>query len=350
MNKKKIIIKYQDLKSFSKKILIKANFDKNSAKIISDCLCETSLRGVDSHGIRLLNHYIKSTKSKIKNINPKFKIEKKFPSVSVLDADGSLGHISGYKAIELAIKDSKKYGISMVVVKNSRHPGALASIAIPAAKKGFAAFAFTNADSLMLSFNGKKPLLGTNPICFVCPNGENEPFCLDMSTTAYTFNKLLLLKKNNKKLPINFAADKFGNMTLDPNMATSLYPSGGYKGFGLSIMVEILTAIFGNMPLDYELDPMYAKLRKNRQITQTYILFNIDAFTNKKQFIKNIKKLSKKVRSDKKGKKSSLMPNDPENIIMKERFKKGIPLTYETFNDLSILSNEYSVKLKLLND
>ena len=93
-------------------------------------------------------------------------------------------------------KDAKKFGIGMVVVKNSTHPGALASIAMQAARNGFAAFAFTNSDSLMLTFNGKKALLGTNPICFVAPNGEKEPFCLDMATTTYTWNKLLMYKKN----------------------------------------------------------------------------------------------------------------------------------------------------------
>ena len=71
----------------------------------------------------------------------------------------------------------------MVVVKNSTHPGALASIVIPAAKKGYAALAFTNSDSLMLTHNGQKAILGTNPLCFVCPNGLNEPFCFDMATT-----------------------------------------------------------------------------------------------------------------------------------------------------------------------
>ncbi len=342
-------IKYSDLLSFSKKILIKSNFDNKSAKILAECLCQTSLRGVDSHGIRLLNHYVKSTIAGNKNAKPKFKIYKKFPSVSLLDADKGLGHIAGFKAIEIGIKDCKKYGLSMVSVKNSKHPGALASIAIPAAKKGYAVLAFTNSDSLMLSFNGKKALLGTNPICFACPNGENEPFCLDMSTTTYTYNKLLVIKKNNKKLPDNFAADKNGNVTLNPNIAKSLLPLGGYKGFGLSIMVEILTAVLANSSLDFEIPGMYSKSKKKRDISQTYIIFKIESVTTKNKFIKSLKKLSSKIRSDKKGKKSAVMPNDPENKFLKERIKYGIPLSNEVYKDLMMLSKKNSVKLIVYN-
>lgn len=343
-------INYKDLLNFTKKILSKAGFDNYSKNIISNCLCETSLRGVDSHGIRLLYHYVNSALKGKKNSNPKFKFSRSFPSVSVLEADRGFGHVAGFKAIERGIKDANKFGISMVVVKNSTHPGALASIAIPAAKKGFATLAFTNTDSLMLSHNGKKALLGTNPICFVVPNGEKEPFCLDMSTTAYTYNKLLVIKKKKGKLPKNFAADKHGNMTLNPNIAKSLFPLGGYKGFGLSIMVEIFTAVLANMPLDFEIPPMYSNSDKIRKISQSYIIFKIDSAGKKKDFIKNIKKLSKNVRSDFKGSKKVLMPNDPENKIMKIRIKKGIPLTKETYDDLMELSKKYNVNLKIIND
>ena len=340
-------ILFNDLVNFSKKLLIKVGFDSFSSNCLSEALSTTSLRGVDSHGIRLLPFYISRTLLKKKNIKPKFVFKNKFPAVSILNADRALGHVAGFKALERGMRDANKYGISMVVVKNSTHPGALASIAIPAAKKGFAALAFTNSDSLMLSHNGKRKLLGTNPICFVAPSDESEPFCLDMATTAYTFNKLLLFKKKGLKLPDNFAADKDGNMTNNPNTAFSLFSSGGHKGFGLSIMVEILTAVLANMSLDFEIPAMYSKSKKIRRVTQTYILFRVDSVTSKKLFINNLKKLSKKIRSDKKGTSNAVMPNDPENKIMKIRKKNGIPLTEETYEDLTKLSKKYKIKLKV---
>ena len=343
-------ISYKNLKIFSKNILLKIGATNFIASSLSNGLCDASLRGVDSHGIRLLSHYVNSALNGKKNLKPRFKLSKQFPAVSLLDANSTFGISAGYKAIDYALKDVKKYGISMVVVKNSTHPGALASICLRAAIKGYGVLGFTNADALMLTHNGTKPLLGTNPICFACPFENNTPFCLDMATTGFTWNKLLSYRDNNKKLPKGVAADKNGNVTDDTNNAYSLLPIGGYKGFGLSIMVEILTAVLANMPLDFEIPPMFSKSKIQRKITQTYIVFKINNGGSKANFKNNLIKLSKKVRLQKNNKKNSLMPNDIENNFAKERTKKGIPLSSQTYSDLTKLSKKYSVKLKLLNE
>ena len=123
------------------------------------------MRGVNSHGIKLFPHYVQSSVLGRKNPNPKFKFYKKFESAYLLDANDGFGLAAGAKAIDKGIQVAKKKGICMIGVKNSSHPGALASIAIKAAKKGFIAFAFTHADSLQLTYGGTQPFL--EPIQFV---------------------------------------------------------------------------------------------------------------------------------------------------------------------------------------
>ena len=93
-----------------------------------------------------------------------------------------------------------------------------------------------------------------------------------MATTGFTWNKLLSYR-DNKKLPKGVAADINGNVTDDTNNAYSLLPIGGYKGFGLSIMVEILTAVLANMPLDFEIQCLVNQ--NTKKITQTYIVFKL---------------------------------------------------------------------------
>ena len=90
-------------------------------------------------------------------------------------------------------------------------------MAIKAARKNYIAFAFTHADSLMLSHNGKKAYFGTNPICFAAPRKEKEPFCIDMATSMISWNKLLKFKKEGKMLANNLAADSSGIVTKIPN-------------------------------------------------------------------------------------------------------------------------------------
>ena len=116
------------------------------------------------------------------------------------------------KAIDKGIQIAKKYGVGMIPVTKtgSTHMG-LPSIAMRASKKGYAAFAFTHADSLMLSHNSSERYFGTNPLCFTCPRDGEDPYCLDMSTTVISWNKLLNYRNNSKKFKGYIAADVKGN-------------------------------------------------------------------------------------------------------------------------------------------
>ena len=190
-------IKYNNLLNFTYSIFKKVKLNEFSAKAVSLGICEASLRGVDSHGIKLFPHYVKSSTLGRKNSNPKFKFYKKFESAYLLDANNAFGLAAGAKAIDKGIEIAQKRDL-YDWCKNSSHPGALASIRLRAAKKGFIAFAFTHADSLQLTYGGKDSFFGTNPICFVAPRYKQEPFCLDMATTQISWNKLLNYKRLKK--------------------------------------------------------------------------------------------------------------------------------------------------------
>tara|TARA_Y100000590_G_scaffold343066_1_gene391862 strand:+ start:268 stop:1320 length:1053 start_codon:yes stop_codon:yes gene_type:complete len=347
-------ILYKDLLSFSKKLLLSVGLDKFSARSVSNGLCEASLRGVDSHGINLLPHYVNSAIKGRKNPKPHFVFNSVFQSFGVLDADHAFGHAAGEKSIDLAIPIAKKYGVSMIAVKNSTHPGALASFTLKAARKGYAAFAFTHSDSLMLSANSKEKYFGTNPISFSCPReGSEEPYCLDMATTIISWNKLLNTKKENAKLNGKFASNKRGQPTNDPKVASSLMPIGDYKGFGLASMIEILCGVLTGMSFGKSIPPMFDyPINKKRFLGQFYIVFRIDAALSKKNFTNRMKIMTKEVRKLKPIRKNIRvkLPNDPEIQNSKYRIKKGIPLDDDLFKKLSNIANKYNLNIKLINE
>ena len=346
---KKII--FEDLLNFTKNVLNKAGLDIYSKNAVAEGLCETSLRGVDSHGIKLLPHYVKSAESGRKNPKPKYVFSKKFPSIGCLDADNAFGHAAGSKAIDYCIKMARINGIGAVSVFNSSHAGALAYNAIKAANKGYIAFAFTNADSLMLSHNGINPFFGTNPICFAAPRKEKEPFCLDMATSMISWNKLLNLKNKKLKLERNLAANSKGNIITDPKEATSLIAAGFYKGFALASMVEILCGVYSGMNFGDKIPPMYTSpINLKRKLAQFYIVLRIDGCISAKDFIANLQLLTKKVRLQKSKKnKKVMMPNDPEIANKKNRIKNGIPIDEDLLLKLNQLSKKYNTKLSLIN-
>ena len=339
------LIKFEKLKNFTKKILYKVGLDNFSNNSVTDGLCEASLRGVDSHGIRLLPFYIKSAKNLRKNPKPKYTFKKKYPAFGVLNADNAFGLAAGNKAVSYAMKMSDKYGIGAVSVINSTHPGALASIALKAAKKNYICWAFTHADSLLLSYGGKRPFFGTNPICVAVPRKNEEPYCLDMSTSNYSWNKLIGHRENNIKLKKNIAANKEGKETLNPHLAKSLFPLGGYKGYGLASLIEILCGIYTGMNFAREIPPMFTSdIKKKRKLGQFYFIMKTDACISQNLFFKRMSTLKKQIKKEPNKKNHKiLLPNDKEILTAKKRFKFGIPLDNKTFSDLMKLSKNYSI-------
>ena len=149
------LIHYRVIKDQIKRVLLNNGADEFSACSVSLGLAETSLRGVDSHGIRLFPHYLNALKNGRINGKPNFIVNSTFPSFVGLDADNAFGHSAGFKSIDIGIELANKYGIAAISVMNSSHPGAMASFSLKAARNGFCCFAFTHADSLVQSFNSK---------------------------------------------------------------------------------------------------------------------------------------------------------------------------------------------------
>ena len=340
-------LKYNHLLKFSKNILIKVGVNNFCAKYVSEGLCKASLRGTDSHGINLLPHYIDSVIYGRKNPTPKFKFYKKFNSTYLLDADNGYGISAGIKAVDKGCQIAKKNGICSVGVINSSHPGALASIALHGVKKGYSVFAFTHADSLQLTYGAKNSYFGTNPLCFAVPRSVNRPFCLDMATTNITWNKLLNYKRLGKKIPSGLAVDKNGIETTDPNKAVCLTSIGGYKGFGLAAMIEILCSVFLGMKFGSNIPSMYrSSMKKPRKLGQFYIILKTDSFINKKKFIKNLTKMSKEIKKkSSKKKKKIYLPNDIEFETEKKRRITGVPIDKDLYISLKKISEKYKVRL-----
>ena len=345
-------INHKNLKKFILEILKRAGLDKHSQESVTAGLYEASLRGVDSHGARLLNHYVISALKGRKNPKPNYKFIKSFPALGVLNADNAFGHAAGMKAIDICMKIANKFGVGIVAVKNSSHPGALASMALRAARKNYIAFAFTHADSLMLSHNGKKAYFGTNPICFAAPRKEKEPFCIDMATSMISWNKLLKLRKQNKMLTGNLAADAKGKITRFPNKARFLLAAGSYKGYALASMVEILCGVFTGMNFGQSIPAMYKfSMHKPRKLGQFYIVLKPNAALSLNTFLRRMQNLTLQVRKQKSRTKKNkvMMPNDPEIFETKIRLKKGIPIDNETLIKFKELSQRFKINLKFIN-
>ena len=342
-------IAYGTLIKFHREILTKAGLDSETNEAVTSGLCETSLRGVDSHGIRLLPHYTRSALSGRKNPKPNYRYTQKFPAFGVLDADNTFGHAAGFKAIGYAMQMAKEFGIGAVTVCNSSHPGAMASFTLKAAREGYVAFAFTNADSLLRSHGGQRAYFGTNPTCFAAPRKEEEPFCLDMAPTIFSWNKLLTYREKGEKLPGEYAADEQGVPTSDPDLAQSILPIGTYKGYGLSAMGEVLCGVLTGMPFGRAIPAMFtAPMDKPRHLGQFYLVMRADICQLLSVFEERLQQMTDEVRREPNlDGERVLLANDPQIEEAQSRKEKGIPVTAKLLEEFRILALDLNVDLKL---
>ncbi len=288
---------------------------------------ETSLRGVDSHGINLFPHYCEVAQSGRIKLKPKLERFRLSPSLSILDADSTFGHHAGAIAMSYAQELASETGFALVNVKNSSHFGSAAYFALRAARDDYIAFAFTNADALVKAHNAKHSFFGTNPICFTAPLTNEEPLCLDMATSSVSWNRIKNCRLEDCLLEPGLAFDSEGNSLTDPHKAVSLAPIGAYKGFGLGMMVEIICSLMTGSPIGKDIAPMFQSISQPRQISHAFIAIDVSKIIPIDQFKSQLTRMVLRIRSMEKFSIEEVMvPGDPEKKFFKQRSATGIPI------------------------
>ncbi|MCW5874821.1 MAG: Ldh family oxidoreductase [Anaerolineales bacterium] len=334
------------LRQFALSAFLKAGVEAAVAEETARALWLTSLRGVDSHGMRLLPHYIASIEGGRLNPKPNFTFEQTAASTGRLNADHGLGHAASMQAMRHAIQLAKDAGVGFVSVYNSSHCGALATYALEACEHDMLGMAYTHATARMRTPNGSRAFLGTNPICFAAPMVDEEPFCFDSAPTPFSFNKVRQYREQGLQLPPDVAADKDGHMTQDPHVADQLLPIGDYKGFGLSLMVDILCGLLSGMPVGRDISDMTGDpLSEKRYLGHFFGAIRIDAFEDVSTFKTRMQKLARDLRAE-----QPLDPNvpmqvagDPEKTIQQERIANGIPLYATELETLNALGQRLGI-------
>ncbi len=316
------------LKDFCLRALELSGVRKDVAVDVSASLIEASLRGVDSHGIRLLPHYLRAVAAGRLNPNPKMSFSKTAPSAGILDADDTFGHAAGAGAVREAMRLAKASGLGAVAVKNSSHFGTASFFALMAARQDMIGLSFTHADSLLLSTGGRRAYLGTNPIAFAAPVEGEEPFCLDMATSITTWNKILQRRESDQSIPSGWGVDAQGRETTDAHKTSALVPAGLHKGYGLSMMVEILCGVLTGMPFGRSIVRMYADpISRKRKLGHFFCVFNPVFFMELPLFKSRMKQMVDEIRNEPPLDPSHpvMVAGDPEKKTQKERLSLGIP-------------------------
>ena len=322
-------------------IFKKFGLSHNHALISTNALINAELVGAYGHGLSRLKMYCDRIKKKVINPKPKIKIRNISHSVSHIDANDSIGFVAADIGIKQAIKNAKRTGIGMVAVKNSGHYGLSGYYAEQAVKENLITMIYTNAPPAVAPHGALKSLFGTNPICFGTPIGSKIPFILDTSISMINRGKIRVAARNNQKIPLGVALDKFGKPTTDAKKALQgvQLPIAGFRGSGLAWMVDILSGVLtGGNHAGRVKDP-FDDFSGPQNIGHLFITFKTNLFVkdyNKriKDNINRVKKLPKI-----KGIKEIMYPGQNKYKRFKVNSNKEIKISDIIKKDLEILKS-----------
>lgn len=306
-------------------------------------IVQTSLRGVDSHGIKLFPHYCRAVDAGRISKQPQFTLDQRSKTAAVLDANHAFGHHAGTVAMAHAIATAKEYGMGAVAVKNSSHFGAAAYFALPAAAQDCIGWSFTNADALVKAHSGKTAFFGTNPICFTAPMAKEAAYCLDMATSTVSWNKIKNYRVDQAELEPEWAFDGSGQPVTDPHLAASLRPVGDYKGFGLGMMVDILCGLLSGGLTSPEIEPMFTSpIENQRQVSHFFMAFDIQSFTDPEIFKQRMQHMADEIRAmEAAGAVPMMVAGDPEKQSEIQRLATGIPVPEPVWEEFLALDQRF---------
>src|SRR5262245_43043250 len=325
----RIYVKAYDADAFVRRLLIAHRVPDNDAAIVAGCLVSADLRGVDTHGMARLPGYLDRLRRGLINATPVLAPRRVTPVAAALDGDNGFGFVVGMRAIEEAMAMARDFGLGVVSVRRSTHFGMAASYALPAIEAGFIAMVFSNASPAMPPWGGRDGLLGTNPFCVGAPGGRHGPYLLDMSPAVAARGKIRRAERRGETIPLGYALDKDGRPTTDPTaeLGGVVLPIGGYKGSGLSMMMDIFGGVISGAAFAGMVGDQYKAYDRPQDVGHFFLAMKPNLFITEEDYRARMDTLVERVRGVPKahGFDEILIPGQPEARLEAQHRKTGIP-------------------------
>jgi len=347
-------------------VFTKIGVPAQDALICADVLIASDLKGIESHGIGRLKMYYDRIQQGIQNPTTNIDIIRDKYATAVWDGNHGMGHVIGFKAMNLALEKAEKYGLGAVAVRNSTHFGICGFYAEMATKRNMIGLNFTNARPSVCPTNGVEPLLGTNPICFGAPTDLPYPFIYDAATSISQRGKIEQLAREEKSTPDAWAIDLNGVPQTNTNtllvdlikQTASLLPIGGteeltgsHKGYGLSTMVEILcAALQGGGFLDQLLGQTPDGKPAPYCLGHFFLAVNIDFFTDIADFSRTCTAICQKLQNSKHypGKDKIFIAGEKEYENELRVRQQGIPIVPNLQKNIEVMQNELDINPNII--
>lgn len=329
---------------------------EEDARTVVDHLVDSNLFGHDSHGAIRFYEYAKAVQDGRFNPDASPEVVSERACTAVVDGGGAMGQVGATFATRLAMEKAHASGVATVALRNTSHIGRVGAYPLMVASEGMIGQIFVNAGRLgyqIAPFGGIDGRLSTNPIAFAAPRRDADPILVDMTTSIVAEGKIRLAINQGVQVPEGWLIDGYGEPTTEPNdfkddPPGAILPLGGdagHKGYGLSIMVELLGGALSGQGC----------AAGDREMISNGVLINaydIEHFTDMETFYEEVEGLMRHVKSSRlaSGFTEILAPGEPEFRTAERRATEGIEVDDRTWETVCEIGAEFGVDLAAVGE
>jgi L-2-hydroxycarboxylate dehydrogenase (NAD+) len=318
------------------------------AAVVAQLMTEAEVQGSDGHGVIRLAPYARRIRAGGINLRPNIRVVREKAAMALIDGDNGMGHLVMQQAAHIAIEKARRCGIAWVGSRLSNHAGPASLYARMALAHDMIGmyYAVGNANHLP-PWGGLDMLLSTNPIAAAVPAGQEAPIVLDMATTVAAYGKVKAKAQRGEQMPEGWMIDRQGQPLTDPRRADEgfLMPIGGYKGYGLALVVGILAgtlngAAMGSETIDFNKDDVSVT-----NTGQAIVVIDPDAFGEIDEFKARVDKLVRELRASERmpGVDRIWLPGEQSHIRRIVNERDGVKLTPALLAQLDALAGDLGI-------
>lgn len=282
-----------DLTDLVTRALERAGASRLQAEPTAAALATAEAQGLSSHGLARVPLYCAHLRTGRTDGRAEPRIASEKPATVLIDAAFGMAFAACALAVREAVARARSNGAAFAGVTNSNHFGVAALHLMPVAAAGLVGLAFGNSPAAMAAWGGKRPLFGTNPIAAVFPRRDGHALVIDLSLSEVARGKLLVAAREKKSIPPNWALDKDGHSTTDPQagLEGSMMPAGGVKGAMLALVVELLCVALTGAAYGFEADSFFSETGNRPRIGQAFLVIDPGALAGRDTYLDRIETL-----------------------------------------------------------
>ncbi len=349
-----LTVRYEELLDFVRSVFLKLGVPEEDARTVAENLVTADLRGIESHGVARLRRYVDGIRKGAVKVRPNIRVVSEGPSFALIDGDSGLGQVVGNFSMRLAMRKAGESGLGFVTVRMSNHYGIAGYYAMMALEKDMIGISMTNSRPLVAHTGALGKWLGTNPIALAAPTATPPPFVLDMATSVAPIGKMEEYSRLGRKIPLGWGIDAEGKPCDDPDVIMregALLPLGGlgelfggHKGYGLAIMVEILTSVLSGAAMLREVGQTEAPQPAN--VGHFFMAIDVARFMPVDEFKGRMERLRESL------KKAPLHPEferiwihgEKSYLTSLKRIEEGIPIHRRVMEGMKLVASEVGVR------